>query len=273
MTAAVISPLEAAAKPFSGFGGKTDRRVRDINLNDHAIKDYLAKMQCPNCPHPGDVILVGPDLAILGKVVKKLGQIQAMVGFGNFRIINFDDAVKTAAKHASIGTFTKDELDFIERIFYKDASIYGFMGEKQLTSLTSRIDRKEIYQVPHNGNYLFRGESLAKYNQLKKIIGSEMILTSGIRGVTKQFLLYLAKAYRHQGNMSLASRSLAPPGYSYHATGDFDVGQTGLGKNNFSLKFTSTRVFHQLADLGYVKYRYERNNMLGVRYEPWHIKV
>jgi LAS superfamily LD-carboxypeptidase LdcB len=89
----------------------------------------------------------------------------------------------------------------------------------------------------------------------------------------KQFVLFLDKACRNEGNLSLASRSLAPPGYSYHCVGDFDVGQVGLGAMNFTARFAFTEVFRQLQDLGYVRLRYGRDNMLGVRYEPWHVKV
>ena len=70
-----------------------------------------------------------------------------------------------------------------------------------------------------------------------------MYLTSGIRGVVKQFLLYLDKADNNHGNLSLASRSLAPPGYSYHGIADFDVGQIGYGILNFTGRFTTTEVF------------------------------
>ena len=100
-----------------------------------------------------------------------------------------------------------------------------------------------------------------------------MVLTSGIRSVTKQFLLFLNKAYGSEGNLSLASRSLAPPGYSYHGIGDFDVGQTGLGPDNFTERFTTTSVYKRLNEQGYVRIRYPLDNMLGVRFEPWHIKV
>ena len=89
----------------------------------------------------------------------------------------------------------------------------------------------------------------------------------------KQFYLFLSKAMRFDGNLSLASRSLAPPGYSYHATGDFDVGQKGFGGGNFDESFITTSVFKELTKLGYVEYRYGRDNLLGVRYEPWHIKL
>ena len=89
----------------------------------------------------------------------------------------------------------------------------------------------------------------------------------------KQFLLFLNKVYDSNGNLSLASRSLAPPGYSFHGNGDFDVGQVGYGALNFTGRFTETEVYKKLSERGYLKLRYPQDNMLGVRYEPWHIKI
>lgn len=200
-------------------------------------------------------------------------RLQRTVGHGNFCVFDFDSSLAAARRYSAIGEFTKEELDFLEETFFRDARDYGFMGDKQINNLTSGINERDYIKVPYTGNYLYKGESLRKYGELQKRIGKELILTSGIRGITKQFYLFLNKAYRHEGNLSLASRSLAPPGYSYHATGDFDVGQKGFGGGNFSVKFTSTPVFHSLTRKGYVEYRYERDNMLGVRYEPWHIKL
>jgi len=71
----------------------------------------------------------------------------------------------------------------------------------------------------------------------------------------------------------MASRSLAPPGYSFHGVGDFDVGKKGYGIDNFTEKFTKTDVYKKLNDLGYIRFRYHQDNYLGVRFEPWHIKV
>ena len=76
-----------------------------------------------------------------------------------------------------------------------------------------------------------------------------------------------------KGNLSRASRSLAPPGYSFHASGDFDVGQRGYGKLNFTKHFEKSNVYQELADLGIIHFRYTEDNMLGVRYEPWHIQM
>ena len=111
------------------------------------------------------------------------------------------------------------------------------------------------------------------YDTLRKYVGDQLYLTSGIRGVVKQFLLFLDKAKNNRGNLSLTSRSLAPPGYSYHGIADFDVGQRGYGALNFTGKFTTTEVFKKLKDLDYVTIRYPKNNLKGVRFEPWHIKV
>jgi len=42
---------------------------------------------------------------------------------------------------------------------------------------------------------------------------------------------------------------------------------------NFTEQFTGTEAYRRLVDLGYLNLRYPRDNMLGVRYEPWHIMV
>jgi D-alanyl-D-alanine carboxypeptidase len=83
----------------------------------------------------------------------------------------------------------------------------------------------------------------------------------------------LNKARKNNGNLSIASRSLAPPGYSFHGNGDFDVGQVGFGAANFTERFANTEVYKKLNELGYLKLRYPQKNLMGVRFEPWHIKV
>lgn len=91
--------------------------------------------------------------------------------------------------------------------------------------------------------------------------------------MVKQMHLFLAKTEQSAGNFSKASRSLAPPGYSYHAVGDFDVGKVGFGYRNFTDDFADTDVYKRLQDLGFVEIRYTTDNNFGVRYEPWHIQV
>lgn len=242
-------------------------------LDADRIKDYLVKIRNPDSYHKDDIVLDFYHRNLLSEVVHRLRRLYKIIGYGNFAILGFDDAIQLAKEFPTIGEFSKAELGFLEMVYYRDAGEYGFFGEKQIADISQVIEEKSVYKVPDSGNYLYKGESFEKYVKIKKLLGDELLLTSGIRWIFKQFYLFLYKAYRHDGNLSLASRSLAPPGYSYHATGDFDIGQMGLGEDNFSERFIATPVFKMLAEKGYVECRYRRDNMLGVRYEPWHIKL
>lgn len=240
---------------------------------DDYLKDYLYKIQNFNRPHLEDIYLDCKQCQVLESCVKRLKRIQRTVGYGNFSLLNFDDALKVARGYSRVGCFTEVELKFLEMIFYEDASLYGFAGEKPLNNITDRIRNDEVVKIPKTGNYLYKGSPVETYEKIKRDIGDQVIMTSGVRSVSKQFLLFLNKAYRYDGNLSLASRSLAPPGYSYHGIGDFDVGQVGFGVANFTDRFTTTEVYRRLSDFGYLNLRYTRDNLLGVRFEPWHIKV
>ena len=74
-------------------------------------------------------------------------------------------------------------------------------------------------------------------------------------------------------NLSKASRTIAPPAFTYHSVGDFDVGKKGLGSDNFTERFSYTSEFSQMKTLKYIDMRYTVDNKDGVRYEPWHVKV
>jgi hypothetical protein len=247
-------------------------RLSKSGIDGH-IKDYLLKMHNFDKPHAGDVILEKTELTLLNDCVSRLKRLQSMAGHGNFNILSFDDGLTIAHRYPEVGDFTKDELEFLERIFYSDSAIYGFWGEKPIDNITTRIREREVEKISHTGNYLYKGTPQEMYAKLKKTVGDKLYLTSGIRGVVKQFLLFLDKANDNKGNLSLASRSLAPPGYSYHGIADFDVGQVGYGALNFTETFTNTEVFKQLEDLDYISIRYPKDNLKGVRFEPWHIKV
>ena len=243
-----------------------------VKLDDH-IKDYLHKMTNFNQPHADDIIIDDMTYRLLKSTVKRIRRLQRCVGHGNFQILGWDDGLKIARHYPQVKKFSKEEISFLEMIFFSHAKRYGFFGQKPLKKLTYRINRKNVAKIPYTGNYLYKGLSLEIYNKVKQQVGDQLILTSGIRSVMKQFLLFLNKAYKNNGNLSLASRSLAPPGYSFHGIGDFDVGQAGLGSANFTDRFAATRVYSRLNDLGYLKFRYPQQNMLGVRFEPWHIKI
>jgi len=264
------SAAAACVEAFPTFAHATDK-VREVNEKD--LKDYLHVMANFDKPQPDDIILSKDQFSVLKSTLKRLRRVQRTVGFGNYCILSFDDALKFSRNYSSIGRFTSKETDFLDEIFNASATEYGFLGDKPVNKLTLNIPRKDLIKIPRTGNFLYRGEPHKKYLTITKKLGKTVYLTSGVRGVMKQFILFLSKAAANNGNMSLASRSLAPPGYSYHAVGDFDVGEKGLGAANFSSRFAQSDTCTKLRELGYLKLRYPENNLLGVRFEPWHIKV
>jgi zinc D-Ala-D-Ala carboxypeptidase len=243
--------------------------------NDHNpfSVQYLRKMANFENAYSDDVYLDEDQHGLLVDTFERMGRVQLLVGHGNFNVIGFDDMLKFARHYPEVGAFRKVEADFLEELFFHKASRYGFMGDKVITDLTAGVAEKERLKIARTGHYLYRGEAEALYLRVQKDLGDRVVLTSGIRSVVKQTHLFLAKTVESRGNLSRASRSLAPPGHSYHGIGDFDVGKVGFGARNFTADFAQTAEFRRLVELGYVDMRYPRQNPLGVRYEPWHIKV
>ncbi|HSR55344.1 MAG TPA: M15 family metallopeptidase [Alphaproteobacteria bacterium] len=234
---------------------------------------YFRKMASFDDPHPMDVVAPDEDFRLLQLTLRRIKRVQKLIGYGNFNILSFDEMLKIGRSHISVERFTSAELAYLEKLFYADASSYGFYGAKVLNNLTDDVDRNRTAYVRGTGQRIFRGPALERYQRVKRAVGSDLVLTSGVRSIVKQLYLFMNKAERANGNLSLASRSLAPPGYSFHAIGDFDVGKRGLGGANFTDAFASTDVYRRLVDLGFVKIRYPQRNLLGVRFEPWHIRV
>ena len=220
----------------------------ETDIDDDDIKDYLYKIKNFDKSHTRDVILSPKDLNLLKSSFQRLKRVQRIVGHGNFCLLNFDGAVKTAKNYARVGRFTKNELDFLEKVFYESGSVYGFLGQKPIKNITDGVKRSKTVKIPRSGNYIYKGLPLETYKKIRKTIGDEVVLTSGIRSITKQY-------------------------YLFHGVGDFDVGQRRFGSDNFTSKFTTSDVYKKLVDLKFINFRYNENNMLGVRFEPWHIKV
>jgi hypothetical protein len=243
-----------------------DRRVF---LSLIAISPIIAKEQLYN----NDIYLTDQDLKLFLSVKRKIRAIKRYVGYGNFNLISLDQALKYMKHSAKLEKFTQKELYFIEKIFYEDPKRYGFYGKRTCFKITQTINKKDVYKVPHTGHYLYKGKPLSDYYRLKKDIGDNLILTSGVRNVLKQMDLYFTKIHKLNFNITKASKIIAPPGYSYHSISDFDVGKKGFGVDNFTIRFAKTKEFKQLKKLDYIAMRYTKNNKDGVRYEPWHIQV
>lgn len=274
----------SCAKPLSHLADKQEGsallgalELEDISP-DAPIKDQhfhnLSKKNVNfDADYPDDVLCPVHQRSMLDSVIKKFRMSQRHIGNGNFNLTSMDEFFNSLKYAPSSERLTKEEIKFIEELFYFDAKKYGFYGEKVFKDFSFSVAKKDMVKVPHSGHYLKNGESLETYNKIIKDVGSTLILTSGVRAMAKQYHLFLEKVALSNYNFSRASRSIAPPGYSFHGHRDFDIGKIGFGPGNFTDEFSSTQEFKKLIDLGYVDIRYEEENNLGVRYEPWHIKV
>ncbi|MFK5914102.1 MAG: D-alanyl-D-alanine carboxypeptidase family protein [Woeseiaceae bacterium] len=245
----------------------------EIINTDSAIKDQLDKVKNFNKTFANDIFLTDKETQVFVSVLNKINAVKKTVGYANFNLLSFDDMLLFSSRYSKLGRFSQAELKFIDEVFSFDAGKYGFYGDKVISQLTSKINKKETLKISGSGHYLFHGDAEKMYQRLQKDIGPELVLTSGVRSVVKQLQLFLEKVSSSKGNLSLASRSLAPPGHSYHGIGDFDVGKKGFGYANFTSDFATTNEYKKLIKLKYVDLRYTLDNQVGVRYEPWHIKV
>lgn len=208
---------------------------------------------------------------LITALMDKLNTVQNHVGYVKFNIISFDEMLKIAAQCNK--PLISSEIGFIETIFYGDPRRYGFFGARTVPRLTTKISEKDLIYIKKTGHFLIKGAAIEKYTTIKSLIGNDVILTSGVRAPVKQLHLFLKKMVSEGGDLRLASTSIAPPGFTFHSVGDFDIGKVGYGYGNFSEKFQETDVFKKLYNGGYITIRYTNGNPFGVRYEPWHIKV
>jgi D-alanyl-D-alanine carboxypeptidase len=204
-------------------------------------------------------------------LLDKLNTVQHHVGYVRFNTISFDEMLKVAL-HCN-KALNPQEIGYIETIFYSDPRRYGFYGERTVPRLTAVTLEKDLVYIKKSGHFLLNGAATEKYTTIKKLVGNDLILTSGVRAPVKQLHLFLKKMVSEGGDLRLASTSIAPPGFTFHSVGDFDIGKAGYGYGNFSSKFQETDVFKKLYDGGHITIRYTNGNPYGVRYEPWHIKV
>ncbi len=263
---------EADLEPCCGNHGH--QGAGHDHLADEAVRNrVLEKVRNFNGDFIDDLFLTEKEKPVLHSLFVRLKRAERLVGHGNYNLLSFDELFKYGKRFSEVGVFTPAEFQMIEKLFFTEARKYGFYGEKVTTELTAKIPPQETIKIPYSGHYLLRGESSAYYEKLRRDIGESVILTSGVRGNVKQMHLFVAKCLEANYNLSKASRSLAPPGHSYHGIGDFDVGRVGWGYSNFTDKFAETDEFKRMQDLGYVQIRYTKDNHYGVRFEPWHIKV
>jgi len=258
-------PVEPRPQPIAS-------PIRDPEPGEYR-QQSIQKAKNFETDYPDDLTLDRARFAVLKKLRKKLLKIQNWYGHGRFNVMSFGDMLSLIEWVPQIPSLQASERALLHELFERDAKDYGFFGTKVISNLSDSISKKDVVKIPGSGQYLFKGQAYKTYKKLRNDVGPDLILTSGIRGIVKQYYLFINKAIEVDGNLSRAARSIAPPGYSFHANGDFDVGRRGLGALNFTDQFSKTPEFKKLIAIGYIDLRYENGNRFGVRYEPWHIKV
>ena len=221
-----------------------------------------------------DIYLSKKDFETLRILRERFKRLKRFVGYANFNIISYNSSIFYARNYSAIGKFTQAETHLMERFFYEDPSCYGFYGERTVENISDAIKRKDLKKIRRSGHYIYKGDSLESYNRLQHDVDTkDIILTSGVRSVIKQMRLFVDKLYRNKGNLTKTTNAIAPPAYSYHSTGDYDLGKKGFGYDNFTPRFALTKEYSELKKLSYIEMRYTLLNNDGVRYEPWHIKA
>jgi len=201
-----------------------------------------------------DVFLSPSEFATVSTLNSRLKRLKAFVGFANFNLISYYQALYYGRNYSKIGTFTQKEIGMMERLFDENPNDYGFFGERTCLNLDNKVVKKDVEKIPYTGHYLYKGKAEEDYKKIVSDVGDSIILTSGVRNVVKQMSLYVSK-------------------YSYHIISDFDVGRKGWGYKNFTADFAHTDEFEQMTKLDYIGMRYSKNNADGVRFEPWHVEV
>ncbi len=255
--------------------GKSDPAADICRIEDGQKiynSEYFKKIKEFNHSFKDDVIASPAEFALIQSCNGKLRELMKFVGFGNFNVLSYRDALSTMSLRGALTEFTPQEKNFMEEFFRRSASVYGFYGDRIFNSLYDEVKDRHVFKMPGTGHFIYKGKAEATYAKITADMKT-LILTSGVRSIVKQAGLFLAKVVETKGNLSMASRSIAPIGYSYHGTGDFDVGIKGWGHFNFTDRFATTREYSRLLEEGYMRIRYDRKNPYGVRFEPWHVKV
>lgn len=203
------------------------------------------------------------------KLAARLRAAADVLGYGNFNLVSFDE-VRVAAQRTRAGAFTAGEERDFEAVFQLDPQRIGFFGERVVHDLSFSLPRERLVAVRGTPHLLYPQAS-ELFDKARAKIGNQLIVTSGVRGVPKQLLLFLQHAARDSINPT--RHSVAPPGFSYHAVGDMDVGDARLGAANFTSAFARSDIYRQLQQMPEIRFRYPENNQLGVIFEPWHIAV
>ena len=91
-----------AASILTPFPGISYASEKERDLSEKDLKDYLHIMADFDKSQSSDIILDKKDFVLLKATLKKLRKIQRTVGFGNYCILSFDNAIKFSRQYPAI---------------------------------------------------------------------------------------------------------------------------------------------------------------------------
>ena len=86
-----------------------------------------------------DIYLSKDEWELLVSINARLKRVKRQVGFANFNLISYNDALFYARNYHKIGAFTKQELAFIDKLFHEDQNKYGFYGPKVCSDINYKV--------------------------------------------------------------------------------------------------------------------------------------
>jgi hypothetical protein len=230
-------------------------------------------------PAPAAVATAAIDAAALRALADRLAAVERHMGAGRFSVTDYPAVFALGAAHAAL-RLSPAERATLDALFALDARRFGFAGPRASASLEATLPVSSLVTT--------RGSTARVYPPAAALVArlqaagcARLVVTSGVRGIPKQTLLFVRKVLQGGGTgwdfaraYATAARSVAPPGYSFHATGDIDVGESGAGPEvNFSERFVQTGTYRCIAAQPGVRWRYPPGNEAGVMHEPWHLAV
>ena len=86
----------AGLVPGEALAGYRSSRppVLPPKLREDDLKLYLRKVRYFNANHKGDIFLDDNNFQLLESSVQRFKRLQRMIGFGNFYLLDFDDALR-----------------------------------------------------------------------------------------------------------------------------------------------------------------------------------
>lgn len=89
-----------------------------------------------------DIYLSYQEYITLKDLNSRLLRLRRYIGFANFNVVSYNEALYYGRNYSKIGSFTKAEISLVDKLFSEDPNRYGFYGAKTCTDINNKISKK-----------------------------------------------------------------------------------------------------------------------------------